>query len=70
MREAFKVGGPLADPSLDASQVEAVAHLFAGATAAFKNPGSHRKVEQDDVRVTLQLLALASYLLTYLDRLP
>jgi uncharacterized protein (TIGR02391 family) len=70
MREAFKAGGPLADPSLDAADTEAVAHLFAGAATRFKNAGSHRKVQPDDVRVTLQLLALASYLLTYLDRLP
>lgn len=67
MREAFKAGRPLADPSLDASEAEAVAYLFAGAAVAFKNPGSHR--EQDDVRVTLQLLALASYLLAYPDSL-
>jgi hypothetical protein len=70
MREAFKVGGPLSDPSLDAPDAEAMAHLFAGATTRFKNAGSHRKVEPEDVRVTLQLLALASYLLTYLDGLP
>jgi uncharacterized protein (TIGR02391 family) len=70
MREAFKVGGPLYDGALDASEAEGVAHLFAGAAARFKNPGSHRKVQQDDVRVTYQLLALASYLLTYIDELP
>lgn len=67
MREAFRVGGPLHVPTVDPSEADALAHLFAGAIGRFKNPASHREVEESDIRVAFQLLAFASYLISQLE---
>jgi uncharacterized protein (TIGR02391 family) len=69
MREAFKKGAALYDSGVDVSEAEALAHLYAGAIGRFKNPGSHREVEESDVRLTFQLLSFASYLLSQIERI-
>lgn len=40
--------GPLADPSAEAGEQEALMALFRGAIGTFKNPSSHRAVNYDD----------------------
>jgi uncharacterized protein (TIGR02391 family) len=69
MRAAFKKGGPLAESGVNPAEAEALSHLYTGAIGRFKNPGSHRDVEESDVRVAFQLLAFASYLITQLERI-
>ncbi|WP_181430190.1 TIGR02391 family protein [Curtobacterium sp. MCPF17_018] len=68
MREAFKVGGPLADAAEVTSEQEAVANLFAGAIGAFKNPTSHRTVEFDSPIEAASIIHLADLLLRIVDR--
>jgi hypothetical protein len=58
-----------AGSGVDKNEAEALARLFEGAIGRFKNSGSHREVDESDVRVALQLLAFASYLLSYVERL-
>ncbi len=68
MRAAFdKSKGPLTDFSLPDAEKEAIAHLFAGAIGAFKNPSSHREVDLDDPSRATELLMLASHLLRITD---
>ena len=69
MREAFGKGGVLAEKGVDPAEISALSHLYAGAIGRFKNPGSHREVEENDVRVAFQLLAFASYLITQVERI-
>jgi len=69
MRAAFGKDGPLAESNLETSEIESLAHLYAGAIGRFKNPGSHRDVEESDVRVAFQLLSFASYLITQIERI-
>lgn len=67
MRDAFKPNqGPLADKASVFSEQEAIAHLFAGAIGAAKNPASHRDVEMDRTEA-VRLILFASYLLSIVD---
>lgn len=68
MREAFKVGGPLADEREVVSEQEAVLSLFVGAIGAFKNPTSHRVVEFDSPIEAASIIHLADLLLRIVDR--
>jgi uncharacterized protein (TIGR02391 family) len=63
MQRAFRPGGPLADPSQQPAEQEAIRSLFAGAIGVFKNPGSHR-----DVRVEAPEAVEAIYLANTLLR--
>jgi uncharacterized protein (TIGR02391 family) len=68
MRDAFKVGGPLADHREVPSEQEAVLSLFVGAIGAFKNPTSHRTVEFDSPIEAASIIHLADLLLRIVDR--
>jgi hypothetical protein len=48
IQESFKVGGKLADSSLESGEQQATMALFWGAIGVFKSPSSHRQVEYDD----------------------
>ena len=67
MRRAFdpKVG-PLADPTAEHAEREAMAHLFAGAIGALKNPASHRETAPTREEAA-RTLVFASYLLAVVD---
>lgn len=68
MRESFKPGGELSDPSLDAGEVVALMELFAGAIGTFKNPPSHRQVNYADPIEASEVVFLADLLMRILDR--
>lgn len=68
MRDAFKVGGPLADANEVVPEQEAVRDLFTGAIGAFKNPTSHRTVEFDSPIEAASIIHLADLLLRIVDR--
>lgn len=68
MRDAFKVGGPLANPEDVDSEQGAVRDLFTGAIGAFKNPTSHRTVEFDSPIEAASIIHLADLLLRIVDR--
>ncbi len=64
MRAAFRLNvGPLTRGSEPKAEQEGMAHLFAGAIGAFKNPHSHREVTIDNVTDAQDQLLLASHLL-------
>lgn len=71
VREAFNPGkkdgsgnlGPLADPDLEFTEREAVAHLFAGAIGYIKNPLSHRELNIEDARLAASRILLANDLM-------
>ena len=67
MRQAFGGSGPLADPSLDGGERDAISALFAGAIGVFKNPSSHRQVEYADPTVDSEIVLLGDLLLRMLD---
>ncbi len=68
MRDAFdKDHGPLTDRSAPEADTLAVAHLFAGASAYYKNPGSHRHVEVADSADAVALILFASHLMRIVD---
>ncbi|MER6085253.1 TIGR02391 family protein [Streptomyces sp. NPDC001833] len=68
MRQAFKPGGPLADPGAHGGEVVALMELFAGSIGAFKNPASHRTVHFDDPIEAAEVVQLADLLLRLLRR--
>lgn len=68
MRQAFKPGGPLADPGAHGGEVVALMELFAGSIGAFKNPASHRAVHFDDPVEAAEVVQLADLLLRLLRR--
>lgn len=68
MRQAFKPGGPLADPAAHGGEVVALMELFAGSIGAFKNPASHRTVHFDDPVEAAEVVQLADLLLRLLRR--
>jgi uncharacterized protein (TIGR02391 family) len=70
MKEAFKEGAPLADPSAEGGERVATMNLFAGAIGAFKNPASHRIVVFDDPLEAAEVVQLADLLLRMLNRVP
>jgi uncharacterized protein (TIGR02391 family) len=63
MNLAFGPGGKLRDPGAEGGEAEAMRSLFAGAVGAFKNPVSHRPVNERDPAHVMRLLAFASVLL-------
>jgi uncharacterized protein (TIGR02391 family) len=66
-QQALKVGGPLADPNLDAGEQQATMALFWGALGVFKNPTSHRQVDYADSTVASEVILLGDLLLRMLD---
>jgi len=68
MTKAFKSGGPLADPSAPAGEVQGTMYLFAGAYAVLRNPSGHREVEFDDVTEASEAVITASLLMRILDK--
>ena len=69
MRAAFHDEcGPLTDMSVEKSERQARAHLFAGAIGSYKNALSHRDVNIDDPDEALELVFLANHLLRIVDR--
>jgi uncharacterized protein (TIGR02391 family) len=68
MRQAFKDGGPLADPDAQPGERRSTMELFAGAIGAFKNPASHRTVDFDDPVEAVEVVQLADLLLRLLAR--
>ena len=68
MKEAFKKGGPLADPALEGGEQQATMALFWGAIGVFKNPSSHRQVDFDDPTLASEIILLADLLHRMLDR--
>ncbi|NQW87676.1 MULTISPECIES: TIGR02391 family protein [unclassified Frigoribacterium] len=68
MRDAFKVGGPLAAADDPTSEQEGVMSLFVGMMGAMKNPSSHRVVEFESPIEAANVLHLADTLLRIVDR--
>ena len=68
MRQAFRDGGPLADPEAHAGEQRSTMELFAGAIGAFKNPASHRTVDFADPVEAVEVVQLADLLLRLLAR--
>lgn len=67
MNQAFGPTGKLRDPNGESGEEEGVRNVFAGAIAAYKNPASHREVEQRDPKSVLRALLLASELMYIID---
>src|SRR5713226_2545305 len=68
MRKAFAADdGALTDMSVEKSEREARAHLFAGAIGSYKNPQSHRHVALDDPDEAAEIIMLANHLLRIVD---
>lgn len=68
MRDAFQVGGPLADASAVVPEQEAIRDLSTGAIGAFQNPTNHRSVEFDSPIDSASIIHLAELLLSIVDR--
>ncbi|MET8817608.1 TIGR02391 family protein [Streptomyces rochei] len=69
MIKAFKSGGPLADPSAPAGEVEGTMMFFRGAYAVLRNPSGHREVSFDDVTEASEAVMTASLLMRMLDKI-
>jgi hypothetical protein len=69
MTQAFKAGGPLADPTAPAGEVEGTMALFRGAYAVLRNPSGHREVSFDDVTEASEAVMTASLLMRMLDKI-
>ena len=67
MFRAFAVNGPLFKPGETKSECEALAGLFAGALARFRNPGAHTRRSFADVLEAMEELMVASRLLRIVD---
>lgn len=61
--------GPLTDPGADGGEQKAIMFLFCGAIGAFKNPQSHRVVDDDDPVLASEIVLLADLLMRLLDRI-
>jgi uncharacterized protein (TIGR02391 family) len=68
-KEAFRVGGVLADRQMQAAEQQGTMALFWGALAVFKNPSSHRQVDFDDPTLASEVILLADLLMRILDRI-
>ena len=69
MRKAFHIKtGNLTDTKQVKSEKEGIAHLFTGAIAAFKNPGSHRDINIEDPVEVVELIAMADLLIKIAER--
>jgi uncharacterized protein (TIGR02391 family) len=67
-RKAFdKTNGPLTDVSLPEAERDALSHLFAGAIGSYKNPHSHRSVSITNPTEAVEMIVLASHLLSIVD---
>jgi uncharacterized protein (TIGR02391 family) len=69
MREAFREGGKLADPDLDAGERVGLMELFAGAIGTFKNPPSHRQIDYANPTEASEVILFADLLMRLLDRI-
>jgi len=72
MIDAFRPNptiGPLTDPDAEGGEREAMMYLFRGAIGAFKNPQSHRAVDEDDPVLASEIVLLADLLMRLLDRI-
>jgi hypothetical protein len=49
MTKAFREGGALRDPSAEGGEQTAMMNLFQGAIGVFKNPTSHRQVDDSEM---------------------
>lgn len=67
MQEAFKEGGPLADPQAEKGEQIGRMNLFMGAIASYKNPHSHRDVQLDTPEEAVEIVMLANHLLRIVD---
>jgi len=68
MTQAFRDGGPLADPDAVPAERVGVMNLFQGAYAVLRNPAGHREVDYDDVTGVAEAVGTASLLMRILDR--
>jgi uncharacterized protein (TIGR02391 family) len=68
MTQAFRDGGPLADPGAVPAERVGVMNLFQGAYAVLRNPAGHRDVDYDDVTEAAEAIGTASLLMRILDR--
>jgi uncharacterized protein (TIGR02391 family) len=68
MREAFGLGGALRVVGVDEGELDARAHLFAGAMGVFKNPTSHREVDYNHPTEAAEAVIFADLLLRMVDR--
>jgi uncharacterized protein (TIGR02391 family) len=68
MNQAFKQGGPLADPAAGGKHNDGPRSLFTGALAMFRNPAGHTVVAYDDEAEAVEAVAVASALMRHLDR--
>jgi len=72
MTDAFRLKpefGPLTDPDAEGGEREAIMFLFRGAIGTFKNPQSHRAVDDDDPVLASEIVLLADLLMRLLDRI-
>jgi len=67
MFRVFAVNGPLSKSGETKPQCEALAGLFAGALARFRNPGAHTRRTFADVSEAMEELMVASRLLRIVD---
>jgi uncharacterized protein (TIGR02391 family) len=67
MFRAFVMNGPLAKAGETKAECEALAGLFAGALARFRNPGAHTRRSFTDVLEAIEELMVASRLLRIVD---
>jgi uncharacterized protein (TIGR02391 family) len=68
MKNAFKQGGPLADPDLVAGERVARMEMFAGAFGVHRNPAGHGLVDYTDPQEAAEVVLLANNLLRQLAR--
>lgn len=65
MRKTFDVkNGPLSDPGAEPGERQALSDLFAGALGVYKNPQTRRTVALSDSAEAVEVILLASHLLT------
>jgi uncharacterized protein (TIGR02391 family) len=69
MRDAFGEGGKLRAAGVDEGELDARAHLFAGAMGVFKNPTSHREVDFSDPTEAAEAVLFADLLMRLVDRI-
>lgn len=68
MKQAFRVGGPLADPRLAPGERSARMELFAGAMGVHRNATGHGLVDYSDPREAAEAIIVANNLLRHLAR--